>query len=162
MLVLHGREIPILLNYVPDSNAVVWVSRGQNTMSHIYEGLPRNTIGEAGSEIPGHAQGWLVPVMEESSQFPLRGRWGIGSCWFFFTGREKGWVKAKIHIQWALSKSDSRIYIASWHCWLQLQTTGLRVFVGLCCEDTFIFLCPSSFYAELYILERTNAATAGL
>lgn len=80
MLVLHGREIPILLNQVPDSNAAVWVSQGQNTMSHIYEGLPRNTIREAGSEIPGRARGWLVPVMEESSQFPVGGRWGIGSC----------------------------------------------------------------------------------
>lgn len=43
-------------------------------MSHTYEGLPRNTISDAGSEIPGHAQGWLVPVMEESSQFPVGGR----------------------------------------------------------------------------------------
>lgn len=49
-------------------------------MSRIYEGLPRNTISEAGSEIPGHAQDWAMPVMEESGQFLVGGRWGAGSC----------------------------------------------------------------------------------
>lgn len=67
---------------------MLWVSWGQNMMSHIYEGLPRNTINEAGSEIPGHAQGWVMPVMEESVQFLVAGRWGVGSCWFLQGKRE--------------------------------------------------------------------------
>lgn len=36
-------------------------------MSHTYEGLPRNSISDAGSEIPGHAQGWLEPAIRRKA-----------------------------------------------------------------------------------------------
>lgn len=99
-------------------------------MSHIYKGLPRNTIREAGSEIPGHARGWLVPVMEESSQFPVGGRWGIGSCWFF-TGKEKGWVKAKTHIQWALKQ----IWLQNLYSKLALLASASKCWLACVCRS---------------------------
>lgn len=49
-------------------------------MSHIYEGLLRNTNSETGSEIPGHRQDWIMPVMEKSSQVLVGERWGVGTC----------------------------------------------------------------------------------
>lgn len=57
-------------------------------MSHMYEGLLRNTIRETGSEIPGHSQDWIMPVTEKSSQFLVGGRWGLGSYLFFCEGKE--------------------------------------------------------------------------
>lgn len=130
-------------------------------MSHTYEGLPRNTISDAGSEIPGHAQGWLVPVMEESSQFPVGGRWEIGSCWsffffFFFVGRKRGWVKAKN----TYTVSAKQISLQNSYIKLTLLASapniGLPVFVGLCSKDTCIFSVVLYFMLN-YISWRTRA-----
>lgn len=84
-------------------------------MSHMYEGLLRNTISETGSEIPGHSQDWIMPVTEKSSQFLVGGRYGVGSCLFFFARGKRGTVKTKIHLQFLLANSHFTIHIASWH-----------------------------------------------
>lgn len=130
---------------------MLWVSWGQNMMSHIYEGLPRNTTREAGSAIPGHARDRVMPGLGESGQILAGGRWRIGSCWFF-AGEEWGKVKANIHTQHVLTNSHFTTNAASWHCCLQLQNTGFNVSVSLssilcwtiyswenkCCNSRFI------------------------
>lgn len=83
-------------------------------MSHIYEALLRNTISETGSEIPGHSRGWMVPVMEKSSQVLVGETWGLGTCLVFLQG-ERGPVKTKIHIQFFLASSHFTIHTASGH-----------------------------------------------
>lgn len=57
-------------------------------MSHIYEGLPRSNVSEAGGEIPGHGQDLVIPVMEESGQVLVGVRWELAVV-DFCRGRER-------------------------------------------------------------------------